>query len=380
MWLFVPSLSAPVSPASTSESPWPWEELSRSCTLSGKSPQPKSLQRAWKMGRWKLLQFGAISQPTLEAAYEEWLTSLPLDSRALITPVPESERGDSASTDKSGTMLPESLAKYDPESRSWKTSQQSLFPTEQKDLNGCYQQGSGMYLETFPDSGMTCGGELYALPTLGLRISAEGASSSQAWPTTHSEDSECAGNHRGSVDSLTGATKYWRTPNTRDHHAQGPRADAAQRQTTLVDQVMWQTPATDSFRSRGGDRKDEMGLDQQARLQWQTPNARDWKSEEGSEGNNYEKTPNLSRQVYRSSLPDHPTQQPGETCSDGGPGLRRRLNPAFAAMLMAWPWWWINPAPIPSARSAMASWRSRARRHLSNYLAGRGLIGGADDE
>lgn len=34
----------------------------------------------------------------------------------------------------------------------------------------------------------------------------------------------------------------------------------------------WQTPATDSFRSRGGDRKDEMGLDQQARL-WPTPAA-----------------------------------------------------------------------------------------------------------
>jgi hypothetical protein len=34
----------------------------------------------------------------------------------------------------------------------------------------------------------------------------------------------------------------------------------------------WQTPAVDSFRSRGGDRKDEMGLDQQARF-WPTPNA-----------------------------------------------------------------------------------------------------------
>jgi hypothetical protein len=32
----------------------------------------------------------------------------------------------------------------------------------------------------------------------------------------------------------------------------------------------WQTPATDSFRSRGGERVDEMGLDQQARY-WPTP-------------------------------------------------------------------------------------------------------------
>lgn len=32
----------------------------------------------------------------------------------------------------------------------------------------------------------------------------------------------------------------------------------------------WQTPAADSFRSRGGDRREEMGLDQQARF-WPTP-------------------------------------------------------------------------------------------------------------
>jgi len=40
---------------------------------------------------------------------------------------------------------------------------------------------------------------------------------------------------------------------------------------------LWQTPAVDSFRSRGGDRKDEMGLDQQARIAWVTPTSRDWK-------------------------------------------------------------------------------------------------------
>lgn len=45
----------------------------------------------------------------------------------------------------------------------------------------------------------------------------------------------------------------------------------------MEDQVeWWQTPATDSFRSRGGDRKDEMGLDQQARF-FPTPAARDYR-------------------------------------------------------------------------------------------------------
>jgi DNA (cytosine-5)-methyltransferase 1 len=39
----------------------------------------------------------------------------------------------------------------------------------------------------------------------------------------------------------------------------------------------WQTPAIDSFRSRGGDRKDEMGLDQQSR-NWPTARAEDAES------------------------------------------------------------------------------------------------------
>lgn len=40
---------------------------------------------------------------------------------------------------------------------------------------------------------------------------------------------------------------------------------------------IWQTPGADSFRSRGGDRKDEMGLDQQART-WPSPRAEDSES------------------------------------------------------------------------------------------------------
>jgi hypothetical protein len=46
---------------------------------------------------------------------------------------------------------------------------------------------------------------------------------------------------------------------------------------------IWQTPPTDSFRSRGGDRKDEMGLDQQSRF-WATPNARDVKNPGSPDG------------------------------------------------------------------------------------------------
>jgi len=36
------------------------------------------------------------------------------------------------------------------------------------------------------------------------------------WPTPRSEDSESCGNHPGAVDSLTGASRQWATPNCRD--------------------------------------------------------------------------------------------------------------------------------------------------------------------
>jgi hypothetical protein len=48
----------------------------------------------------------------------------------------------------------------------------------------------------------------------------------------------------------------------------------------------WQTPATDSFRSRGGPRKNEMGLDQQSRF-WKTPHGMgntDFRGKRGSGG------------------------------------------------------------------------------------------------
>jgi DNA (cytosine-5)-methyltransferase 1 len=166
---------------------------------------------------------------------------------------------------------------------------------------------------------------------------------------------------------------------------------------------MWQTPATDSFRSRGGDRKEEMGLDQQARLMWQTPHgmgnrdaagkigsgpggefakqvnhwatptARDWKSEESRPENGH--TDNLSGQVYRLSRPDRETQQLGEKSSTSGPtslqpSQRKKLNPLFTAWLMGWPIWWCSKEPTPYGNAATASYLSRQRWLLRRLLSG----------
>jgi hypothetical protein len=92
----------------------------------------------------------------------------------------------------------------------------------------------------------------------------------------------------------------------------------------------WQTPGTDSFRCRGGDRKDEMGLDQQAR--------------------NWE--PSHQAQAHSTN---------GEKPSKS----TRRLNPLFVEWLMGWPIGWTGFEPV--ATGLFQSWR---RKHLSVLLRG----------
>lgn len=266
MWLYLPSSLCPSSPASadsTSESRSPSPPPALWLTLSGKPTQRPISWRGWKIRSWiKLLSGTTLAPSTAARGVESWIASLAA-SRARTSPPPASRKASgSATAPASGLSSHESLAKWDPASSSWRTSQLSLFLNE----------GSTPFSGRFPTSGTMRSGSLWQRPTWAPRIS-ESASSS--WPTARANDSESCGNHSGPKahkgDSLTGVTKDWqtpaadsfrtrggdrkdepgltnqakdwRTPNTRDHHAQGPRADHPQRQTTLVDQTSkWHTP------------------------------------------------------------------------------------------------------------------------------------------
>jgi hypothetical protein len=96
-----------------------------------------------------------------------------------------------------------------------------------------------------------------------------------SWPTPKAEDSECAGAHRGKPDTLHSQANLaaWATPAERDYRTAnqksfaerggGKKGEQLQNQVKLL--AGWPTPAVDSFRSRSGNRIDEMGLDQMAR-------------------------------------------------------------------------------------------------------------------
>ena len=242
-------------------------------------------------------------------------TSLnPLTSSAEVTHASHSHKPESAAEPKTPGIFGQSSREYfaflDPDGSCWKTSQATL------------ALGSDLFWETWPDSGTMRNGRVYALRTSARVTSGKGCSSSRTWNTP-----------------------------------------ALESQANL-----WQTPATDSFRSRGGDRKDEPGLDQQARM-FPTPAARDYRTPNLNPDQHTDQLQNFvehqtwptptestatledmeqsryagnggKRPAYsRCSPPDPPTPA-GQESSETAPTSRRRLNPRFVEWLMGFiPGW-----------------------------------------
>jgi len=141
--------------------------------------------------------------------------------------------------------------------------------------------------------------------------------------------------------------------------------------------VMWPTPQTDSFRSRGGDRKHEKGLDGMAR-DWPTPMAND--GCKPSAGNR--RTADLTHASRMWMTPTARDHKDGATtlantpvngllgrqvlvtpmAGSGTSDVRRTLNPAFVEALMGWPTGWTGFASVATVWSP---WLQRMRFGLS---------------
>jgi hypothetical protein len=149
--------------------------------------------------------------------------------------------------------------------------------------------------------------------------------------------------------------------------------------------ALWQTPTVadtmGGHLSRGGDRSSELLLRGQAKAVtaslWATPNARDWRSDQGATlaplerrslsldqqtarwatpkttdargAGNYGNSPSLTDQTVRSSPLAPPTCPHGAAC-------RPVLNPQFVEWLMGFPCGWTD-----CTHSATASFRSWQR-------------------
>ena len=138
------------------------------------------------------------------------------------------------------------------------------------------ETGSTLFGLTWKAWDMQSGRPILARRASALRTS---ASAYGGWPTPRLEDGESSGMRwgRGKADTLTAVATHlagWSTPLAADGDKADCTTDAIERRAAKggwLSAAMqarlagWPTPQTDSFRSRGGDRKNEMGLDQIAR-------------------------------------------------------------------------------------------------------------------
>lgn len=272
-----------------------------------------------------------------------------------------------------GLSVPVWWGDLNPDTCSLKTFQGCLFTTQYDELS-----------ETWPDSGMWAGGVVYELRNSepvtsesesslwrtphprddhaqGPRLKAKQrqiylCDQATTWPTANTKDANSAARHTTTTGvmhpgtTLTDAIRMWPTPvvpsggrttSTSNYDAQGNK-----RQIQLEAVApLWRTP---DGPGTGGPRShhESIGEGHQVTIaeqaeHWITPNARDWKSETSSQNNRYQRSPNLSRQVYRLS-PQAPRIPDGPASSPKGQTSRRRLNPRFVEFLMGFPIGWTE--------------------------------------
>lgn len=272
MWLHVPGpalASARELEDSTSQSSLPLTAaIALYVTSSEKAMRRPLSWHGWRKRHWLKLLSGTVSNPlTADLGAALWISSLRV-SRANQLPLPVAAK-DSTTNAGCGTTSLGSFATYDHQFCTWRTSHGSLLSATGEPLP--------VYSAPWPNSGSMRNGVSSQRRRWAPAIDVKDSSS---WPTPTSHDgganSQRQERTRTGGPDLQETASTWTTPNVMDAHietaALGPSRIETNRTTDYLGRqvAMWQTPATDSFRSRGGDRKEEMGLDQQSRF-WQAP-------------------------------------------------------------------------------------------------------------
>lgn len=211
-----------------------------------------------------------------------------------------------------GEKWHESLARYDHNSRSWRTRQCSFLG------------GLTLYSETWPRWGTTRDGGLYPLPRLVRSI---GANASGLWPAPRAHD---------------GVAAMLPTPTAAEYGSQGGAAGRRRPSlSSMARRGMWPPP-----RSADGERGGRGDL-----LLWATPTGRD-------RGRNAPKRKGSASLGVQARRFPTPVAQDGK--NNNSPARQRRnsagfdvvaggsLNPDWVDLLMGWPRGWTSPDPLPA--------------------------------
>lgn len=381
MWLYVPQTSSPCaqeSEDSSSVSVWRYRPLARSASWRGKLQPPRAWSRRWKQGGFIRLLSGLTCSPsTLDLGVASFISSL-RETPAKTTASPES----APVPMESGFSLPRSAGSL---------PSAGLILSSERTSRGTRTDSSRPSSRHWSDWATALRQEYSVRPRPEIPC---GASDCSSWPSARVERGGYTRDHGNpeqqrptleglasewiapaADDTSTRSKKYaqggtalsmqadqWAAPQARDHfpahspeYVEAKKAEGHGMRNLNDEAATWQSPATDSFRSRGGDRKEEMGLDQQARTfeaeqdrAWPGPQSRDYRSGEsrksdeelwGTKGLPLER---VATQHF------HPPSSPGQPIAGGAmsstdspnsnqPSARRKLNPIFVEALMRWP-------------------------------------------
>ena len=296
MWLRIPiSAYSLASEVSTSELDSLSHRLSADVMSRSTLKPPKFWKQGLAKGRWKMLRSGATLPLSLQnSIVAGWLESLP-GGHARLSQSPGSER-EQKTSDGSGPQSSILFATLTP-SGSWeRTSPAYYLPM--------MEWHSGMYSETWPDSGCVQNGSAYELPTLALRTGESAylfSHSGPEWRSPTSSEADHGGpNARGSkgggrsVDQATveakgqtesgkrtvgleSQSRFWPTPNT---PSGGPNTKSTVTHTGGLDLdgsvLNWGTPTSRDYKDGGSaDTVPTNGLlgRRQVIQNWQTPTA-----------------------------------------------------------------------------------------------------------
>lgn len=178
MWLYLPKQFVPSSAEledSMKQSDWQPQEVKLWYMSSGKAMQSPLSAKRWKTRSWTKLLSGATLPPSMaELGVGRYLASLGgfhVPTSQLQAKKKESSKatGQASSTNTSAL-----LAKFDPDTSSWRTSQASLITMQWE-----------LYSENFPKSGCLVNGECFQRPEWVAPINVKEFSS---WRTPSASD------------------------------------------------------------------------------------------------------------------------------------------------------------------------------------------------
>jgi len=242
-WLFSQALGAEFWPESCSDG-------ERSVPSNGNPTQLAYLPPDRMTAFSRLSRFGMTFRPLTADRGEDLLMSYLAAFRAKTSALPEKAQASQASAAECGDTWRGSLARFDPDTSSWKTVQHSLL------------EDSESSSVIWPRSGMTANGQCWELPTLAHRIS---ATDSGLWQTPVADDAVNRVN--GKINSrgepkLSAQVLRWPTPTVcGNYNRKGASAKSGDGLATAVQK--WPTPTARCH--KGGEFHDAQGWEESLR-------------------------------------------------------------------------------------------------------------------